>query len=100
MFGVNNLASKLLEISKHLVNSRKSFNLTLKTRDIDFTFSSKDMDLHSEAIKKRKSPSTLRRNAARKKKIFKKKSLEPTEDLDSNAVSMAQSYHLIKYCRS
>ena len=40
MCGVDLLTSQLLKLSKKLANSSKSFKLTLKTKEINFTFSS------------------------------------------------------------
>ena len=70
------LASQLLELSKQLASSNKSFHLTLKTKDITFNFSSKDGDLPLLAEKKtrKKSPSQKNRDFQRRKTFLEKKS--------------------------
>ena len=79
MCDVNNLASQLLELSKQLMNSSKSFKLTLKTKDVNFTCSSQDRDLSSKEIRiKTISPSQKKRDFHRKKPFLKKKFKYPT----------------------
>ena len=72
---VDKLTSQLLEISKQLASSSKSFKFTLKTKDISFSFCSKDRDLPSEDAEKnkRKSPSQKNRDFKRRKHFLEKK---------------------------
>ena len=51
MGDVNNLAIQLIELSKQLMNSGKSFKLNLKTKEINFTCSSQDRDLSPKAVR-------------------------------------------------
>ena len=87
MCDVDKLTSQLLELSKQLANSSKSFKLTLKTKDVNFTFSSQDVQnpvqddnnpgAKTTATRKKKSPSQKRRDTERRKLFFLKK-LEST----------------------
>ena len=65
MFEVGKLASQLLEISKQLAAGSMSFELTLKTEDIDFVdFSSQDNEVIPKYPRhvKKKSPSQMKQN--------------------------------------
>ena len=72
MCDVDKLTSQLLELSKQLANSSKSFKLTLKTKDVNFTFSSQDVQnpvqdgnnpgAKTTATRKKKSPSQKRQD--------------------------------------
>ena len=75
MCDVDKLTSQLLEISKQLASSSKSFHFTLKTKDVDFTFSSKDRDYPSKDPEKpkKKSPSQKNRDFERRKQFLEKK---------------------------
>ena len=84
------LTSQLLELSKQLASSSKSFKITLKTKEIDFTFSSQD-DHHPgqddidpgykiSGRKKSKSPSQKKQDTERRH-IFWIKKLENTNSL-------------------
>jgi hypothetical protein len=86
MCDVDKLTSKLLELSKQLANSRQSFKLTLKTKDIDFTVCSQvahspgqdviypgALPATSEKMKK-KSPSQKKRDSERRKLFLMEKS--------------------------
>ena len=67
MSDVDKLTSQLLELSKQLANSSKSFKLNLNTKDVNFTFSSQDVHnpvqddsnpgAQTTATRKKKSPS-------------------------------------------
>ena len=48
MCEVGMLTTEMLEISKQLAAGRKSFKVTLKTKDIDFSFSSQDKEVIPE----------------------------------------------------
>ena len=87
MCDVGSLTSKLLEISKQLANSSKSFKLTLKTKDINFTFCSQESHHHpkqnetdpgaettAKKKKKKKSPSQKKRDSERRNLFLLKKS--------------------------
>ena len=67
MSEVDKLTLELLEISKQLANSSKSFKLTLETKDINFSFSSKDRELPPKDFErtKKKSPSQKNRDFQR-----------------------------------
>ena len=82
MCDVDKLATKLLELSKQLANSSKSFHLTLKTDDINFSCSSKDRDLPLQTAKriKKKSPSQKNRDHQRRKTFLEQKSDKSTSD--------------------
>ena len=90
MCDVDMLTSQLFELSKQLASSRKSFKITLKTNDIEFTFSRQD-DQHPgkdaidpgakiSARKNSKSPSQKKRDTERRN-IFLMKKLENTNSL-------------------
>ena len=70
------LASMLLELSKQLVNSNKSFHLQLNTKYITFRFTSKDRDIFLPAEKKikKKSPSQKKRDYQMRKTFLEHKS--------------------------
>ena len=88
MCDVNQLASQLLELSKQLATSSKSFKITLRTEGINFSICSQDclhpgQDEHhpgSKKEKKSKSPSQKKRDAERRKSFLMKK-LEDTNSL-------------------
>ena len=78
MCDVSSLAVQLLELSKQLANSGKLFKLTLKTKDINFNFSSQDRDLPPKVvILKKKSPSQKNRDFQRRE-MFLKNKLDPS----------------------
>ena len=88
MGDVDQLTFQLLELSKQLANSSKSFKITLKTKDINFTFSSQGVHnpgqydnnpgaKTSATKKKKKSPSQKKRDTERRK-FFLLKKLENT----------------------
>ena len=54
MSDLDKLATQLLGLSKQLAMSNKSFNLTLKTKDIDFTFSTQDRKVPPRSVVKKK----------------------------------------------
>ena len=89
MCDVDKLTSQLLELSKQLATSSKSFRVTLRTKDINFTCCSQDVphppqdEIHPGALttakkKKTKSPSQKKRDFERRK-LFLLKKLETTE---------------------
>ena len=75
MSEADKLTLQLLEISKQLANSNKSFKLTLETKDISFSFSSKDRDLPPKDFKrtKKKYPSQKNRYFLRTKLFLEKR---------------------------
>ena len=73
MFEVGKLIAQLLEISKQLAGGSKSFKLTLKTKDIDFTFSSQDVIPEDPGHDKKKSPSQKNGDFQRKNPYLEKK---------------------------
>ena len=98
MGDVDQLTFQLLELSKQLANSSKSFKITLKTKDINFTFSSQGVHNPgqddnnpgakiSATKKKKKSPSQKKRDTERRKFFLLKKlentnkSTKPSEDI-------------------
>ena len=91
MCDLDKLTTQLLELSKQLANASKSFNLTLKTKDISFTCNSQDSDspVKTTTRIKKKSPSSkkrdfLRRNAFLKKKMEESNNLS-TEETNSKS---------------
>ena len=81
MCDVDKLISQLLELSKQLATSSKSFRVTLRTKDINFTCCSQDVshpaqdEIHPGALttakkKKTKSPSQKKRDFERRKLFF------------------------------
>ena len=92
MCDVDKLTSQLLELSKQLENSSKSFKLTLKTKDINFTVCSQVSHspgqdfinpgaLPATVKKKKKSPSQKKRDSERRKQFLMDKSEITTEPL-------------------
>ena len=75
MCEVDNVTSQLLEISKQLAISTRSFTLTFKTKDIDFSFSSqgKEKDPKHPGHEKKKSPSQKKCDFHRRKQFLEKK---------------------------
>ena len=77
MCDVDKLTSQLLELSKQLANSSKSFKLTLKNKDVNFTFNSQDVHnpvqdennpgAKTTTTRKKKSPSQKKRDSERRK---------------------------------
>ena len=67
------LTSQLLEIFKQLANSNKSFKLTLETKDINFSFSSRDHPPKDFERTKKKSPSQKNRYFLRTKLFLEKR---------------------------
>ena len=92
MCDVNQLASQLLELSKQLATSSKSFRITLRTEGINFSICSQDDNHHgSKREKKSKSPSQKKRDAERRRTYLMKKledtnlSAKRTEDTNTTA---------------
>ena len=98
MGDVDQLTFQLLELSKQLANSSKSFKITLKTKDVNFTFSSQGVHNPGQddnnpgaktpaTKKKKKSPSQKKRDTERriffllKKLENTNKSTKPSEDI-------------------
>ena len=75
MCEVGMLTTQLLKISKQLAAGSKSFKLTLKTKDIDFSFSTQDKEVIPEDPEhvKKKSPSQKKRDFQRKNPYLEKK---------------------------
>ena len=69
------VTSQLLEISKQLATSPRSFTVTFKTKDIDFSFSSqgKDDNPKHPGHEKKKSPSQKKRDFQRRKHFLENK---------------------------
>ena len=69
------VTSQLLEISKQLATSPRSFKLIFKTKDIDFSFSSqgKDDNPKHPGHEKKKSPNQKQRDFQRRKQFLEKK---------------------------
>lgn len=69
------MTSQLLEITKQLATSTRSFTLTFKTKDVDFSFSSqgKDNNPKHPGHEKKKSPSQKKRDFQRRKQFLEKK---------------------------
>ena len=82
MCDVDILTSQLIELTKQLANSSKSFHLNLKTKDINFSCSSHDRNLPSmtSTRTKRKSPSQKNRDFLRRNTFLKKKMELPNSD--------------------
>ena len=91
MCDLEKLYTQLLELSKQLANSSKSFKLTFQTKDINFTFSSQDVKHPDQDVnhagskttekKKKKSPSQKNRDSERRKLFLRKKLEQPTKSL-------------------
>ena len=89
MSDVDKLTSQLLELSKQLANSNKSFKLTLKTKDINFNVCSQVAHSPGQDViypgalpatskkTKKKSPSQKKRDSERRK-LFLMEKLEIT----------------------
>ena len=104
MCEVDKITSQLLEISKQLASSSKSFHFTLKTKDVNFSFSSKDRDYPSKDPEKpkKKSPSQKNRDFERRKQFLEKKSDESsfTKKLSENTSGdklLIEDKHDIQY---
>ena len=82
MCEVDKLTTQLLESSKQLAGSRKTFQLTLKTKDIFFSFTSQEKDVNHQASGKVKikSPNQKMRDFKRRQLFLKKK-------LDTSTIS-------------
>ena len=75
MCEMNMVTLQQLEISKQLASSTKYLTFTLKTKDIDFSFSSQGKDnkpKHPDHVKK-KSPSQKKRDFVRRNLFLEKK---------------------------
>ena len=80
------LTSQLLELSKQLATSSKSFRVTLRTKDINFTCCSKDVphpaqvEIHpgapTTAKKKKTKPASQKKQDFERRKLFLLKKLE------------------------
>ena len=74
---VNSMLTQCLDFTKTLILSRNTFKFNIKlSSGFDFSFEhTKDSDSSHPRIKEvvKKSPSTIRRNAARKKKYLEEK---------------------------
>ena len=85
----SSLLSQCLEFTKQLVNARTSFKFDLKLPSgFSFNFTTTDQEPSRSRISdaKKKSPSTLRRNAARRQKFLDQKeesSINPKPSEDS-----------------
>ena len=79
------LATQLLELSKQLASSGKSFKLTLNMKHISFTCSSQGSDLPANTTKriKKKSPSTKNRDSLRRNTFLEKK-MEQTNNMSNS----------------
>ena len=75
---VDKLACQLLELSKQLAKSSKSFTLTLKTTDIYVICSSQEVDLWPETDERKKSKSEESNHDLQMRKQLLKKKLEYT----------------------
>ena len=69
------LAKKFLEICQELTRQGKTFSFSLKTNSFSFSLDSKENKnvLETRTVKKKLSPSSLRRNQKRKETFLKKK---------------------------
>ena len=100
------LTSQLLEIFKQLANSSKSFKLTLETKDINFSFSSKDRDLPPKDFEriKKKSPSQKNRDFQRRKLFLEKRldqsnsTINPSEKINVDNTVISETQDILFKC--
>ena len=84
----HSLAIQCMELTKHLANQGKSFKFSLSLQS-GFTFS---LDVTQEQLspssveRKKPSPSTLKRNAVKKKTFFMEKNLEKLAGSQQNEI--------------
>ena len=100
MCDVNKLAYQLLELSRQLATTSKSFRTTLKTDGINFSICSQDVDypgqddIHpgTKKGKKSKFPSQKKRDAHRRKLFLMKKIEETTSTKPSETTKPTEKH--------
>ena len=84
------LAAKCMEFCRHLESQGRAFKFSLSVgTNFDFTLDTREEVTFSKEVKKKASPSTMRRNVKRKELFLKKKCLTPSvaEKVSPNGAS-------------
>ena len=94
----HSLAIQCMELTKHLANQGRSFKFSLSLQS-GFTFS---LDVTQEQLspssveRKKPSPSTLKRNALRKKTFLQKKNMEKLAGSQQNEIQISPADKMIE----
>lgn len=95
----SSLANKFLEICQELTRQGKTFSFSLKTNPFSFSLDTKENEnvLETRTVKKKLSPSSLRRNLKRKE-IFLKKKAESKESDEQHYEEVPKSVDVSYQC--
>ena len=94
----HSLAIQCMELTKHLANQGKSFKLSLSLQTgFNFSLDVTQEQLSPSSVERKKpSPSTLKRNALRKKTFLQKKNLEKLAGSQQNEIQISSEDKMIK----
>ena len=90
----HSLTIKCMELTKHLANQGKSFKFSLSLQSgFNFSLDVTQEQLSPSSIERKKpSPSTLKRNALRKKTFLQKKNLEKLARYQQNEIQISSEH--------